>query len=208
MIDIIIEDNYELYDNILNESDLNISELIREVMKNKIIVPRIQRGIVWNKKKVKDLIISLFKGIPIGDITMWKLHNKNPNIKQYRTIFKTQRDIPDMINFLLDGLQRCSALCAVFSKDEVAIDEKFQEMDLYYNFIKDKFMFKTEIKNLNNTWINLKDTYKPIGENSNLKESFIRKIDDILTRLDRAEDKKISKRIERLFGLVNKNLKN
>ncbi len=207
MIDIIIEDNYELYDNILNESDLNISELIREVMKNKIIVPRIQRGIVWNKKKVKDLIISLFKGIPIGDITMWKLHNKNPNIKQYRTIFKTQRDIPDMINFLLDGLQRCSALCAVFSKDEVAIDEKFQEMDLYYNFIKDKFMFKTEIKNLNNTWINLKDTYKPIGENSNLKESFIRKIDDILTRLDRAEDKKISKRIERLFGLVNKNLK-
>ncbi len=207
MIDITIEDNYEMYDDILSESELNVSNLIREVKKNKIIVPRIQRGIVWNKKKVKDLIISLYKGIPIGDITMWRLHNKNPNIKLYRTIFNTQRQIPDWVNFLIDGLQRCSALCAVFSKDEIAIDEKFQEMDLYYNFIKDIFMFKEEIKNLDNTWINLKDTYNAIGDNSNLKESFTREIIDILTELEREDDKKISNRIERIFGLVNKKLK-
>lgn len=205
MID--IEDNFELYDDILSESEMNISSLIREIKKNGIIVPRIQRSIVWNKKKIKDLIISLFKGIPIGDITMWRLHNKNPNIQQYRTIINTSKPIPEWVNFLLDGLQRCSAISAVFSKDEIAIDEKFQGINLYYNIIKDIFMFKEDIKELDNTWINLKETYNSRGDNSNLKESFTKEFSNILAELDREGDKKITNRIERIFGLVNKKLK-
>ncbi|TFG22639.1 MAG: DUF262 domain-containing protein [Promethearchaeota archaeon] len=202
-----IEENYELYDVELRESEMAISSVIRDVKKNKAIVPRIQRKIVWNKKKVKDLIISLFKGIPIGDITMWYLHNKNPNIEQYRTIFNTSKQIPEWINFLIDGLQRCSALSAVFATGEIAIDEKFHNINLYYNIIKDIFLFKEEIKDLDITWINLKETLNETGDNAIYKEEFTKKINDILAGLDREDDKKVTNRIERIFGLVNKKLK-
>ncbi len=203
-----VEDNIELHSYKLSDRGMHISQLVQEIAFNTIIVPRIIRSIVWSKKQVKDMIISLFKGLPIGRITFWRLYSKNPNVKQYRTIIKTLRPLPEWPNLIFDGLQRCAALSAVFSREEIAIDEKFQGIDLYYNLIKDVFMFKEEIKGqLDETWINLKDTYNPVGRNADLKESFIQGFKSILDELDRKDYFKVRDRIDRIFGLVNRKLK-
>ncbi|MHA2008702.1 MAG: GmrSD restriction endonuclease domain-containing protein [Promethearchaeota archaeon] len=201
-----IKDNYELYDEELVPNYLEIRQVISGIKKKKIIVPRIQRGIVWGRKKIKELVISLFKKIPIDKIIMWELSSKNENAKQFRTIIKNEEPVPDDVNFLLDGLQRCSAICAVFSNDMIAIDEKFQDIDLYYNIFEDVFMFKEEIKELDDTWINLKDTYDPDESESNKPKDFMKRYKPILADLEVEDNIKIRNRIERIFGLVKKKL--
>ncbi|MCP6719594.1 MAG: DUF262 domain-containing protein [Patescibacteria group bacterium] len=214
-IEEILEDKFqkndEIYDDdILRENTVPMYHLIRQIANKEIIVPRMQRKSVWMPSKMKLLMRSVFKGIPFGGFTMWELPNTNQNINPYRTIIKSEKKIPPIINFVLDGLQRCSTFCAVFSKEKIVIHEKFQDLDLYYNLVTDKFMFKNEIKKLNNNWINLKETYNPSRKNAEEKENFMKKYKPKLDQLglDYLETyDEIKKRIDKLFGMVNKELK-
>lgn len=72
-----------------------------------------------------------------------------------------------------------SALSAVFSGQKIAISKKLQCIELYYNVIEDFFAFKGEIDNLDDTWIDLKDTYNPLGDNYELLQSFEQKLRSI-----------------------------
>ena len=199
--------NFELYDNIsLLETNVRIYKLIRKIIKKEIIVPRIIRSIVWDKEKAKKFIRFLFKGLPSGRIIVWQLSNKSPNLKHYRTIIKSEYQLPDEVNLILDGLQRCTAIAAVFSEWDIIIDKRFQNIDLYYNFITDRFMFKNEIKRWTNNWINLKETCNLTGDNSKEKEIFMKKYKPVLDELDDEKYVIVKKRIERIFGLVNKTI--
>jgi len=208
MVDTRIKDGYELYDinEMFNNQQKTITTLIREIAAKHIIVPQTRRGMVWNREKMKALIINLFRGLPIQKFTLWRLNNKDLNTNQYRTIIKNDGPLPDKIFLVIDSLQRCSTLCAVFSKYEIDIDEKFKGIDLYYNIFENIFKYREEIKEkeLDDSWINLKETYYPLGKNTNLKESYLKKVSSTLAGLNREDDWKITERIDRLFGMVNK----
>ena len=206
-----IETNFELYENDeLSEASISIYKLIRMVIKKEIIVPRFIRPIVWGKERAREFIRFLFKGLPYGDFTLWELSSENPNTKYYRTILKSAYQLPDHVNLILDGLQRCTVISAIFSREEVIINKEFQDLDLYYNLVTDRFKFKKEIKKLSNNWINLKETCNLYGDNSKQKEIFMKKFKPVLDRLspDYLEIYDIvKKRIDRIFGLVNKIIK-
>lgn len=55
----------------------SVEQIINWIRSKEIAIPEIQRPFVWDGKKVRDLIDSLYKGFPIGYIVTWK----NPNIK-------------------------------------------------------------------------------------------------------------------------------
>ena len=142
MVDTRIKDGYELYDiHEMSNNQKKITTFIQEIAAKRIIAPQIIRGTVWNREKMKVLIINLFKGLPIQKFKLWRLNIKDPNWNQYRTIIKNEGPLRDRIFFFIDSLQRCSTLCAVFSKDEIDIDEKFKGIDLYYNILENIFMF-------------------------------------------------------------------
>lgn len=51
----------------------SVEQIINWIRSKEIAIPEIQRPFVWDGKKVRDLIDSLYKGFPIGYIVTWKI---------------------------------------------------------------------------------------------------------------------------------------
>ena len=49
-----------------------INALVKEIDDGKLILPEIQRGYVWNRSQVRDLLDSLYRSYPIGAILVWQ----------------------------------------------------------------------------------------------------------------------------------------
>ncbi|MFL6373982.1 MAG: DUF262 domain-containing protein, partial [Pyrinomonadaceae bacterium] len=63
--------------------------------KQRIIIPKFQRTLVWAKEQKKDLINSIKRGFPIGAILLYKVGDDEDGTTRYN---------------LIDGLQRSSTL--------------------------------------------------------------------------------------------------
>lgn len=72
------------------------SKAIHNYTKNSLTIPPVQRGKVWNAARIETLWDSIFRGFPIGALSVW--HNKN---------------IPHVYE-LLDGQQRATAIALGF----------------------------------------------------------------------------------------------
>jgi uncharacterized protein with ParB-like and HNH nuclease domain len=49
-----------------------INDLISRYEKNLIVIPEFQRDFVWTQAQIKELIISIYKGYPIGMLIQWE----------------------------------------------------------------------------------------------------------------------------------------
>lgn len=71
-------------------------KVTRDNTKNSLTIPPVQRGKVWNAARIETLWDSIFRGFPIGALSVW--HNKNsPSVYE-----------------LLDGQQRATAITLGF----------------------------------------------------------------------------------------------
>ena len=48
-----------------------IESLLSWVKEGEIAIPEIQRPFVWDKSKVRDLMVSIYRGYPVGYIITW-----------------------------------------------------------------------------------------------------------------------------------------
>jgi len=122
-------------------------------------VPKFQRDYVWPKKKVIELLDSIYKDIPIGAFFLW-----DPP-KEYRHHFK---EIPELnisketesnISLILDGQQRLTSLYVVSYGMEVNNNDYSK---ICFNFEQKKFNDKPhtpknpsikDIKELNSKYV-------------------------------------------------------
>ena len=79
-----------------------IQTLLTWVQSNEIAIPEIQRPFVWEGKKVRNLLDSLYQGYPVGYLIAWR----NPTIKLKDGSSSAGKKI------LIDGQQRVTALMA------------------------------------------------------------------------------------------------
>lgn len=89
--------------------------LVERVNAGEIKIPKFQRGFVWQKPDVLNLLESLLQGYPIGSLLFWRTEQK----------LKSERDIhgfslpptPDKYptNYVLDGQQRLTTIFGVLS---------------------------------------------------------------------------------------------
>jgi len=49
-----------------------INDLISRYEKNLIVIPEFQRDFVWTPAQIKELIISIYKGYPVGMLIQWE----------------------------------------------------------------------------------------------------------------------------------------
>ncbi|CAK3092158.1 DUF262 domain-containing protein [Vibrio crassostreae] len=88
-----------------------ITQLLNQLSDGSIKIPRFQRELVWDWEQQRDLLCSIYEGLPIGAILMW--HTSLSDIKSYSSIgpFKLNTDVDSGYNiYLMDGLQRLSTL--------------------------------------------------------------------------------------------------
>ncbi len=95
------------------ESDYKLPDLIHEIEKGALRIPRFQRKFVWEKSKVIKLLDSMYKEFPVGSFFFWTAPKKYYFF--YRDIAKLNLPKPDKyseMSLIIDGQQRVTSLYA------------------------------------------------------------------------------------------------
>lgn len=90
------------------------SDLISDIEKGIIKIPKFQREFVWGIDKTAKLLDSILKGYPIGTFILWKTDERINDIKNVGNL-----DIPPTpdgtkVEYVLDGQQRITSLFAAY----------------------------------------------------------------------------------------------
>ena len=90
------------------------TDLISEIQKGQIKIPKFQRDFVWSIDKTAKLLDSILKGYPIGTFILWETNERLNDIKNIGNL--ELPPIPDdiKIQYVLDGQQRITSLYAAF----------------------------------------------------------------------------------------------
>jgi len=90
------------------------SDLISEIQKGIIKIPKFQRDFVWSIEKTAQLLDSILKGYPIGTFILWQTDERINDIKNIGNL--NIPDTPDgtKVQYVLDGQQRITSLYAAF----------------------------------------------------------------------------------------------
>lgn len=90
------------------------TDLISEIQKGQIKVPKFQRNFVWSLDKTAKLLDSILKGYPIGTFILWETNERLNDIKNIGNLELPA--IPDdiKVQYVLDGQQRITSLYAAY----------------------------------------------------------------------------------------------
>ncbi len=91
-----------------------LEELKVDFKRKNFVVPKFQRKFVWDRKKICELMDSIYKNFPIGSFLIWKTNLKD--------LFKSSGNLPESkpelqeVNYILDGQQRITSIYGILSK--------------------------------------------------------------------------------------------
>lgn len=106
---------------VFNNTTYTINNLINEVKTGIIALPDLQRPFVWKNQQIRDLLDSLYKGLPAGLIILWKIGEPN---EQYKPIGFDKSTTPNRL--VIDGQQRLTALYTILTGNPV-IDKNYSK---------------------------------------------------------------------------------
>src|SRR5437762_10236822 len=115
--------------------DYDLSGLLHYIEIGDIGLPDIQRPFVWSNSKVRDLIDSMYRGYPVGELMFWA----NRDSEHTRAIggdSKTQEATMQVV----DGQQRLTSLYAVVKGVPVWRDDYSRELiRISFNPLTERF---------------------------------------------------------------------
>jgi hypothetical protein len=92
--------------------------LLDKMDSGQLVLPEIQRDFVWTKKSVMYLFDSLFRGLPIGQMLVWKAQRTVTAKHFHRHKLRGGVLLDNFYGYLLDGQQRLTALAHVRDGDD------------------------------------------------------------------------------------------
>lgn len=96
---------------VFNNTTYELGNLVADVDSGIIALPDLQRPFVWKDTQIRDLIDSLYKGLPTGLIILWKIGDGDGY--KPKAIGKDKVTTPNRL--VIDGQQRLTSLFAVFT---------------------------------------------------------------------------------------------
>src|SRR5829696_4952043 len=97
--------------NSLQFETITIEDLFSELCEGRFAVPKLQRAFVWNGVKATKLLDSVYRGMPIGALTIWDTSKKNRTLlRRSLEVLPNFKDHNSRVWFVLDGQQRLSVL--------------------------------------------------------------------------------------------------
>jgi Protein of unknown function DUF262 len=83
-----------------------LSTILDEIDSGSILLPEFQRGYVWNRDQVRGLMLSLYRGYPVGGLLFWETETDTGAVRG-------NGGAPGVRLLLLDGQQRITSLYGV-----------------------------------------------------------------------------------------------
>ncbi len=93
---------------------INFRDLISNIKKGYIRIPRFQRDFVWKLEDTAELLDSILKGYPIGTFILWITRERMASIKELGGELFPDPHKNDNIQYVLDGQQRIASLFVVY----------------------------------------------------------------------------------------------
>jgi hypothetical protein len=95
-----------------------LRDLLQHIDADQLVLPEIQREFVWTRKAVKLLFDSLYRGLPIGHMLVWKAATAVNTRDWARRRVRRGARLAHFYGYLLDGQQRLTAIGRVRDADE------------------------------------------------------------------------------------------
>jgi hypothetical protein len=94
-------------------------DLISEIRKGIIKVPKFQRDFVWDIWKTAGLLDSILKGYPIGTFILWETDQRINDVKNIGGFDLPETPVGQNVQYVLDGQQRITSLFAAFLGESI-----------------------------------------------------------------------------------------
>lgn len=128
----------------------HLPQLLEEIERGQILIPRFQRPLVWPKDKRLALLDSILESIPIGTVMLWRTRLDKVAVKDRLGPFKLP--VPDadapVRQYLLDGEQRLTTLFFALigaRKDGEDSDEPSDAFRVFYDLREKKFKTRDDL---------------------------------------------------------------
>ncbi len=118
---------------------MRLTTILDQIDMGSIALPEFQRGYVWNRDQVRNLMSSLYKGHPVGSLLVWE--TKTDEITEH--VKGTGKLSAGTVKLLLDGQQRITSLYGIIrGKAPRFFDGNAQAFTgLYFNLEEEIFTF-------------------------------------------------------------------
>lgn len=109
---------------------LTVKKLKEQLDSGRFAIPRLQRVFVWNGAKAAKLLDSIYRGMPIGALTIWETSKKNRDLLRAaeNSALPEYRSHHDRVSFVLDGQQRLTVLFRIHEGGTV-YNDRHQAVD-------------------------------------------------------------------------------
>ena len=130
---------------------MKVDTILDSIDQGTISLPEFQRGYVWNRKQVKQMMDSLYRKYPVGSFLIWNTKSETANVRG-------DDPVTTDIKLLLDGQQRVTSLYGIIRGTPPPFfdgnSRAFQ--DLYFHLEDEVFEFYMKMKMQDNPlWINV-----------------------------------------------------
>jgi hypothetical protein len=86
---------------------MKLSTILDHIDSGHMALPEFQRGYVWNRDQVRGLMLSLYKGHPVGGLLVWATESLGAPARGDGPL------APGVVKLLLDGQQRITSLYGI-----------------------------------------------------------------------------------------------
>lgn len=149
---------------------MKISTILDQIDLGSFAIPVFQRGYVWNRKQVRDLMFSLYRRYPIGSLLVWVTNATNIDVRGVEKLYG------NTVRLILDGQQRITTLYGIIK----GRPPKFFDGDinvikgLFFNVEEETFeYYRPSIMKGNPLWVDITELM-----NSNAIEMWARFAND------------------------------
>ena len=126
-----------------------IQNLVAAVQLGTLRLPDIQRPFVWEKVKVRDLVDSIYRGFPVGELMFWNV----PGDEDTRTIGTSTKTHTAKAK-IVDGQQRLTSLYVVLTGEPVVNDDYRKErIRIAFNPLLERFDVTSAAHEKSPDWI-------------------------------------------------------
>lgn len=162
------------------------SDLISDIQKGIIKIPKFQREFVWSIDKTAQLLDSILKGYPIGTFILWQTGERMADVKNIGNL-----DIPEppegqKVQYVLDGQQRITSLYAAYCGAKIRREGEKKVTDYTEIYIDLE-------KNLDDDDAQVITSEKPVGSWISLSEILHLRASNIRDLQKRFSDEDIDK---------------
>lgn len=175
-----------------------VQDLVAGVSSGRVRLPDIQRPFVWANPKVRDLVDSMYRGFPVGQLMFWE----NSTVDHTKSIGVDAKSQSSSMQ-VVDGQQRLTSLYAVVTGERILREDYSEErIVISFNPLTQRFAVPDNATKRSAEWIH--DIRTVFESPIDARTGYITALEKArgLDRLDRETERSVEVAVNKLADVL------